>query len=110
MEILRNGAVFEIDKLRYMVVGYDAMDTADGHAQLGYLTVPYPLGFMKMDDFEIVAASAEMEIISEGFGDDLSREAVPGLQEFAEGLRQADSRELRKLMKQLSAIDQEAER
>lgn len=95
---------------RFMVVGYDAMAAEDGRGELGYLTVPYPLGFMNMDDIRIVPASAEIQVISEGWDDDASREMMPGLEEFAEGLRGVDEQELRALMRKLSKDSQEAQK
>ena len=60
------GSVIDIRGSRFVVCGYRPFDK-DGTVDVGYLLVPYPLGFVSLDSFSLVTADTDYPVVYEGF-------------------------------------------
>ena len=57
------GSVLQVDGRRYVVVGHRLVRDGDGVAT-GYLTVPYPLGFVGAESLQVLPASAVEAVVA----------------------------------------------
>lgn len=60
------GSVIDIKGGKFVVCGYRPFDN-DGKVGMGYLLVPYPLGFVNLDSFSLVSSENDYPTIHEGF-------------------------------------------
>lgn len=60
------GSVIAIQDNKFIVCGYRPVDMGDS-VSMGYLLVPYPLGFVGMDSFSLVSADTDFPIVHEGY-------------------------------------------
>lgn len=65
------GTVVQIGERRYVVAGHRM--TRDGEGMgIGYVVVPYPLGFVSADSLVLVPASQVSEIVAAGYANEVS--------------------------------------
>ena len=60
------GSVIDIHGGKFVICGYRPFDNA-GMVGMGYLVVPYPLGFVDVDSFSVVAADTYYPVVHEGY-------------------------------------------
>ena len=60
------GTLLEVGESMHMVVGYRMIEE-NGHPSLAYLTVPYPLGYMSVNDISLMHDSGEHRVVYEGY-------------------------------------------
>lgn len=60
------GSILAIQDDKFMVCGYRPIEQ-DGMVGMGYLLLPYPLGFMDIESFSLVSADADYPVVHEGF-------------------------------------------
>lgn len=60
------GSVIDIKGGKFVVCGYRPFDDG-GKVGMGYLLVPYPLGFMNLDSFSLVSSETDYPVVHEGF-------------------------------------------
>ena len=63
------GTVVRIGERRYVVAGHRM--TRDGeHTGIGYVLVPYPLGFVESESLVLVSASQMGEVVAAGYANE----------------------------------------
>lgn len=60
------GSIIDIEGGKFVVCGYRPYDN-EGTVGMGYLLVPYPLGFVNLDSFSLVPSDADYPLVHEGF-------------------------------------------
>ena len=60
------GSVIDIKGGKFVVCGYRPYDM-DGMVGMGYLLLPYPLGYRNLDSFSLVSADTDYPVVHEGY-------------------------------------------
>lgn len=60
------GSIIAIQDNKFMVCGYRPIEQ-DGAVGMGYLLLPYPLGFTNIESFSLVSADTDYPTVFEGF-------------------------------------------
>lgn len=71
MDIVPVGSVIQIEQRQYLVVGYRPSKQGKS-VGIFYVTVPYPIGFVRVEDFRLCPISAVDEILFRGCKDGCS--------------------------------------
>ena len=73
------GSVIAIQDKKFMVCGYRPIEQDDGIG-MGYLLLPYPLGFMDTSSFSLVSSDADYPTVFEGFRNEDAEQYDAGLE------------------------------
>lgn len=60
------GSVIDVQGGKFVVCGFRPFEN-DGTVGMGYLVVPYPLGFVNVDSFSLVSSDADYPVVHEGY-------------------------------------------
>ena len=88
------GSVIAIQDNKFMVCGYRPIEQ-DGAVGMGYLLLPYPLGFMDADSFSLVSGDTDYPTVFEGFRNEEAEQYDAGLELVRKAGRSVTMEELR---------------
>ena len=112
MKIVPIGSVVRIAGRQFIVTGYQPIEDHSAVA-LAYVLLPYPMGFIRRDNFLLCPARSVEEVVSAGYMDERGERYLKNLEAFAESGKEADYEEFVQFMshvKKKLGNEQEVER
>ena len=68
MKLLSLGTIIKVNEIKVCIIGYTSVEK-EGTSVMGYLVVPYPLGFVNIDNVFFIPIHMDFEIVAEGYGE-----------------------------------------
>ena len=93
MEMLPLGSIINANGHDVCVIGYGS-DEKDSVSVLGYLVVPYPLGFIEMDKVFFIPLNGKFELVAEGYHTEATTKLLETVSKSFEAIKGASDEEL----------------
>lgn len=102
------GTVVALGGRRYVVVGHRM--APDGERMgIGYVLVPYPLGFVDAESLSVVPASRVEDVVAEGYDAEPGERHLEGLAELAQATSDVPASEYAESLRLLHDFAQEGD-